>query len=188
MTKRQIFFSFHYGADSWRASQIRNMGVVSGESTFSDNDWEKVKRKDEESIKLWIDSQLQKRSCTIVLIGEGTANRKWINYEIKRSLEMKKGIFGIYIHNLKDHNKNKSSKGNNPFDYVYYSSWFGIYTLDTFFGRVIHDFVNSTQMSCKIPCYESKLNDSQKVYNKISENIQNYIEKAIEQANRDYDL
>ena len=29
MAKRQVFFSFHYSRDSWRASQVRNMGKVS---------------------------------------------------------------------------------------------------------------------------------------------------------------
>ena len=28
MAKRQVFFSFHYSNDSWRASQVRNMGRV----------------------------------------------------------------------------------------------------------------------------------------------------------------
>lgn len=34
MAKRQVFFSFHYSRDSWRASQVRNMGKVSDSSTF----------------------------------------------------------------------------------------------------------------------------------------------------------
>ena len=45
MAKRQVFFSFRYAYDAWRASQVRNMGKVSDESTFSDNDWEEVKNK-----------------------------------------------------------------------------------------------------------------------------------------------
>ena len=45
MAKRQVFFSFEYGKDAWRASQVRNMGKVSDSSTFSDNDWEEVKNK-----------------------------------------------------------------------------------------------------------------------------------------------
>ncbi len=100
--KRQVFFSFHYGNDNWRASQVRNMGIVSGDSTFSDNDWEEVKLKSDAMIKFWIDSQMAKRSCVVVLIGEKTAERKWINYEIKKAIELNKGIVGIYIHNLKD--------------------------------------------------------------------------------------
>ena len=96
--KRQVFFSFHYSNDNWRASQVRNMGIVSGDSTFSDNDWEEVKLKSDAMIKLWIDSQMAKRSCVVVLIGEKTAGRKWINYEIEKAIELNKGIVGIYIH------------------------------------------------------------------------------------------
>ena len=107
MAKRQVFFSFHYDNDNWRAGQVRNMGKVDSSSTFSDNDWEEVKEKTESKIKEWIHEQLNKRSCLVVLIGEKTANRKWINYEIKKAYELNKGIVGIYIH-----------KGNNPFDYL----------------------------------------------------------------------
>ena len=38
MPNRQVFFSFEYYKDYWRAAQIRNMGKVSIDSTFSDND------------------------------------------------------------------------------------------------------------------------------------------------------
>ena len=30
MVKRRTFFSFRYKPDNWRASQVRNMGVVEG--------------------------------------------------------------------------------------------------------------------------------------------------------------
>ena len=42
---RQVFFSFHYMRDVWRASMVRNMGKVDKSSTFSDNDWEEVRYK-----------------------------------------------------------------------------------------------------------------------------------------------
>ena len=70
MGKRQVFFSFHYNNDNWRAGQVRNMGKVDSSSTFSDNDWEEVKEKTESKIKEWIDEQLNKRSCLVVLIGK----------------------------------------------------------------------------------------------------------------------
>ena len=54
MAKRQVFFSFEYNKDSWRASQVRNMGKVDSNSTFSDNDWEAVKEKSDAKIKEWI--------------------------------------------------------------------------------------------------------------------------------------
>lgn len=59
MTKRQVFYSFHFKNDSWRAGQVRNIGVVEGNMPVSSNDWEEVKRKGDDSIKgglilIWI--------------------------------------------------------------------------------------------------------------------------------------
>ena len=104
MVKRQVFFSFEYSKDNWRASLVRSMGKVSKSSTFSDNDWEEIKYKSDAKIKEWIDSQLSMRSCLVVLIGSTTSTRKWVKYEIKKAYELNKGIVGIYIHNLKDKN------------------------------------------------------------------------------------
>jgi len=52
---RQVFFSFNYMRDVWRASMVRNMGKVDKSSTFSDNDWEEVRYKTDAKIKEWID-------------------------------------------------------------------------------------------------------------------------------------
>lgn len=158
MAKRQVFFSFHYDNDSWRASQVRNMGKVDNSSTFSDNDWEEVKEKTDTKIKEWIDEQLNKRSCLVVLIGEKTANRKWINYEIKKAYELNKGIVGIYIHKLKNSLGKQDEKGDNPFDYL---------TLE---GEKISKYIK---------CFESSYSSSTYVYDDIKENIEDLIEYGI---------
>lgn len=33
MVKRQVFFSFHYAKDNWRAAQVKSMGIVDNSST-----------------------------------------------------------------------------------------------------------------------------------------------------------
>ena len=99
---RRVFYSFHYVKDNWRASQVRNIGAIEGNEPVKDNDWETVKRGGDKAIEKWINDQLNGRSCTIVLIGNETAGRKWIKYEIEKSWNDGKGLFGIYIHNLKD--------------------------------------------------------------------------------------
>src|SRR5690242_18195928 len=99
---RKVFYSFHYVADAWRTSQVRNIGVVEGNQPASDNSWEQIKKGGEQAIKRWIDGQLYGRTCTVVLIGSNTAGRKWINYEIETSWNEGKGLVGIYIHKLKD--------------------------------------------------------------------------------------
>ena len=95
--KRQVFFSFHFDNDNWRVQQIRNMGVVEGNASVSPNDWEEVKRKGDDSIKRWINSAMNYRSCVIVLAGRGTADRKWINYEIERAWKEGKGLCLCYF-------------------------------------------------------------------------------------------
>ena len=159
MTKRQVFFSFHYDNDNWRAGQVRKMGTVDSSSTFSDNDWEEVKEKSESKIKEWIDEQLNKRSCLVVLIGEKTANRKWINYEIKKAYELNKGIVGIYIHKLKNSSGEQDNKGKNPFDYL---------------------ILKGEKLSKNVKCFDSGYSSSKYVYSDIKDNIEDLIEHGIE--------
>ena len=164
MAKRQIFYSLHYKQDNWRASQIRNIGVVEGNKPASDNKWEDVKRGGEKAIKEWIDNQLSGRSCTVVLIGENTAGRKWIKYEIKKSWNDSKGVLGIYIHNLKNLSGEKSNKGKNPFE----------------------DFTmkrDDEKLSSIVKAYNPPSTDSKKVYNYISEKLSDWIEEAIKIRN-----
>src|SRR3546814_894075 len=99
---RKAFYSFHYKPDNWRAAQVRSMGVIEGNKPASDNAWEDVKAGGDDAIQDWIDAQLKGKSVAIVLIGQNTAGRKWINYEIKKAWVDNKGILGIHIHNLKD--------------------------------------------------------------------------------------
>src|SRR6267378_4566082 len=112
---RKVFYSFHYKPDGSRASQVRNIGVVEGNTPAKDNDWETITKGGDDAIKRWINGQLDGRSCTVVLIGENTAGRKWIKHEIEKTWNDNKGVLGIYIHNLKDLTGNQARKGANPF-------------------------------------------------------------------------
>ena len=79
---RRCFFSFHYKPDAQRASQVRQIGSIEGNRPATDNDWEKVTAGGDTAIKKWIADQMYGKSCTVVLVGAATANRKWINQEI----------------------------------------------------------------------------------------------------------
>ena len=70
---RQAFFSFHYQPDNWRASQVRNMGIIEGNRPATDNDWESIAGAGDAAIQRWINEQMKYRSCTIVLVGQNTA-------------------------------------------------------------------------------------------------------------------
>jgi MTH538 TIR-like domain (DUF1863) len=102
---RRVFFSFHWD-DVWRANQVRNSWLVrpEGESPkFADwAEWEEVKNAGDESIKGWIDRQMNGASVTCVLIGSKTASRRYVQYEIRKSWERRMGLLGVRIHNLRD--------------------------------------------------------------------------------------
>ena len=114
MAKRRVFYSFHYVPDHWRAGQVRNMGKLDGNTPATDNDWEAVKRGGDRAIRKWIDDQMSYKSCVVILVGSNTANRKWINYEIEKAWELKKGIVAIHVNKLQDQHKQTSTKGLNP--------------------------------------------------------------------------
>lgn len=156
---RRVFFSFHYEPDSWRASQVRNIGAIEGSASVSDNDWEQVKRGGDGAIQRWIDGQLSGRSCTVVLIGAGTAGRKWINYEIQSSWAAGKGLVGVYIHRLKNREQLQSPAGANPF------ATFSV-------GQV-----NLAQIA---ESYDPPYSDSQQAYGYIRDNLENWVERAIQ--------
>lgn len=160
-SKRQVFYSFHYKNDAWRAAQVRNIGTVEGNRPASDNHWEEVKQGGDEAIKKWIDEQMQYRSCTVVLVGSETANRKWINYEICESWNAGMGIAGIHIHGLKDSEGNLSSKGANPFDYIR---------------------KNGQSLSSIVKCYNPS-GHSQSIYGWIKDNLSRIVEEAIQIRN-----
>ncbi len=157
---RKVFYSFHYKPDNWRASQVRQMGVIEGDAPVSDNDWEKITKGGDEAIKKWIAGQMSGKSCAVVLIGTNTAGRKWINHEIIKAWDDKKGVLGIYIHNLKDTDKNQSTKGTNPFDAI---------TLGT----------TGPKLSSVVKAYDPPYSDSTQAYAYIKNNLSGWVEAAI---------
>jgi len=157
---RKCFYSFHYKPDSVRASQVRNIGVIEGNQPVSDNDWETVTKGGDDAIKKWIAEQMKGRTCAVVLVGSGTANRKWINYEIIKAWNDRLGVVGIYIHGLKNFEGETSAQGGNPFDYIGYG--------DT--GK---------KLSSIVKCYNPSGANSKERYDWISTHLANAVEEAI---------
>jgi hypothetical protein len=113
----RTFFSFHYERDVWRASVVRNSAKLKSNITpeFIDASlWEEAKKKSDAALRRLIDDALVGTSVTAVLIGSETASRRWVKYEIDQSLDRGNGLFGIYIHNIKDQAGNTAAKGSNP--------------------------------------------------------------------------
>ena len=155
---RRVFFSFHYKPDNWRASKVRNIGKLEGNSPATDNDWETVTKGGDAAIRKWIDDQMHGRSCVIILVGSKTAGRKWINYEITNAWDSGKGLVGIHINKLTDVDGNTAEKGANPF------ASFNV------------DGVPLTQL---VNCHTPLGSTSTATYKSISDNIESWIEDAI---------
>jgi hypothetical protein len=115
---RRVFFSFHYQRDVWRVNQIRNLHEIVGTAAAGFHDaslWEEAKRKGDATIKRMIDDALYNTSVTVIFIGNQTAGRTYINYEIQKSLDRGNGLVGVQIHHLKDKNGNTDNVGNTPY-------------------------------------------------------------------------
>ena len=113
---RRTFFSFDYRY-VWKVNQIRSMTNVIGTSAagFADASlWEEAKKKGEANIKRMIDDALKNTSVTVVLVNRGTADRKYIKYEIDQSLARGNGIVAVQIHHLKDRLGNTQTAGRIP--------------------------------------------------------------------------
>ena len=114
---RRAFFSFHYQRDIWRVNQIRNIPEITGVAAagFADASlWEKTKKNGDAAIKALINDGLKNTTVTVVCIGAKSAGRKYINYEIEKSLERGNGLLGIQINHLKDQNENTDPVGATP--------------------------------------------------------------------------
>ena len=159
MPKRKVFFSFHYKPDNWRASQVRNIGKVEGNSPASDNDWEAVTKGGDKAIEKWIDKQMHGKSCLVVLVGARTAGRKWIKYEIRKAWEAGKGVVGIYVNKLEDADGQTAEKGKSPFSAL---------------------TVNGVAMTKLVKCHTPSGSSGKAAYKDISDNIETWIEDAIE--------
>ncbi len=122
--KRRVFFSFHFQNDIWRVNQIRNSWRYQHEARreaegfFDGSIWEQSKRTSEESLKALIREGLKNTSVTSVLAGSATYARRWVRYEIARSIVKGNGLLVVRIHNMKNQAGYTSQAGPNPLDYI----------------------------------------------------------------------
>lgn len=122
--RRKVFFSFHFEEDIRRSCVVRNSyrirpGRKLPVSNFHDRSlWERSKREGEESLKQLIREGIRGSSVTCVLAGTYTWERRWVRYEIARSLLSGNGLFTVYIHNVRDPQRGCSRPGFNPLDFI----------------------------------------------------------------------
>lgn len=122
--KRRVFFSFHYQQDVWRVNQIRNSWRYQREAQreaagfFDGSIWERSQRTSDESLKTLIREGISNTSVTCVLAGQHTYARRWVRYEIARSIIKGNGLLVVQIHNCRNQLGYTSQPGPNPLDHM----------------------------------------------------------------------
>lgn len=120
MAKR-VFFSFHYqDVIDFRANTIRNHYLTKENQAgyFDASLWESSKLKGVAALKNLINDGLQNTSVTVVLIGSETYKRRWVQYEIMKSIEKGNQLIGIHINSIKCRAGYTKPQGINPFDFL----------------------------------------------------------------------
>lgn len=153
-----VFYSFYFKNDVMRVQQIRNIGSIEGNTPVSANDWEKIKAKGNSAVETWIENNMKYKRCVIVLIGPGTADRPWVQYEIRKAWTDHRGLFGIYIHNIKCPRNGTCRKGANPFSRIKTTS-----------GRTLADYIT---------CHDPGMY----AYSTIKDSMQGWVDDAIAEA------
>lgn len=122
--KRRVFFSFHYQQDVWRVNQIRNSWRYQREAQreaagfFDGSIWERSQRTSDDSLKTLIREGISNTSVTCVLSGQHTYARRWVRYEIARSIIKGNGLLVVQIHNCRNQHGYASQPGPNPLDHM----------------------------------------------------------------------
>jgi MTH538 TIR-like domain (DUF1863) len=114
---RHVYFAFHYEDDIWRVNQVRNSGLLFGARSvgFADRSlWERTRTRGRRALKNLILDGLDGTSATVVLIGEETADRPWVQFEIQESYDRNNALLGVRIHHLADQRGDTSRKGRVP--------------------------------------------------------------------------
>lgn len=161
MATKEVFYSFHFDNDVMRVQLIRNIGSLEENEPVSPNEWEEVKKGGDPAIERWIAATMKNKECVVVLIGEETANRPWVKYEIRKAWQDGKGLVGVYIHNLKCANKTRRTgigtctQGTNPFAQF---------------------TVGSQNLSSIVKCYSPSSVDA---YGDITRNLEAWVNEAI---------
>jgi hypothetical protein len=161
---RHLYSSFHY-ADIWRANVVRNSNALKqtgDEVGFYDHSlWEDAKTKGNAAIQRLIDRGLKGAGVTVVLIGSGTYERRWVLYEIEKSHADGMGLLAIHINGIRDQSGRSKLRGRNPLDRV----------------RVPGGFLGPRRLSSIYSTYDWVADDGYR-------NIGSWVESAAKRAGR----
>ena len=95
---RYIFLSF-YNSHRYRKGWVKWLTKKTGYSIIPNL---KIHSTNEEYIHSILRERIKRCSVVLCLIGYGTYDRRWVNWELEEALRQKRGICGIRIRNKRD--------------------------------------------------------------------------------------
>jgi hypothetical protein len=152
---KSVFYSFYYDRDVYRVQLVRNINALEGQPLLNAQEWEDVRRK---GVQEWIRKEMAYKKAVIVLIGQETASRPWVIYEIEKAWTDKKPLLGIRIHGLSSLGS-VDRPGANPFDKADVGGSIPI------FDPTVKDWRGNA--------------DSKATYNKLAENLERWSEQGV---------
>jgi len=98
--KRRIFISYHHDSDQWYYNEFSRFFAY-GYEAIKDNSLDRLIDSDNTDyvIRRIREKYITGTSCTIVLCGPQTRWRKYVDWEIKATLDRKHGLIGIKLPN-----------------------------------------------------------------------------------------
>lgn len=120
---RRVFFAFHYkDVAEFRANAVRNHSIVKQEDAeyFDASLWEESKRNGDVAVKRMVNAALERTTVTAVLIGSETWARRWVRYEIMKSLHRGNELLGIHINSIRGKDGLTKTNGADPFNNLGY--------------------------------------------------------------------
>ena len=97
-TRRKIFVSYHHGGDQWYYNEFSRLFHDEWEAVYDNS----LDRQIDSENTLYVmqrirDNFIHGTSCTVVLIGGQTHQRKYVDWEIKATLNKDHGLLGIVL-------------------------------------------------------------------------------------------
>lgn len=119
MAKR-VYFAFHYqDVSDFRANVVRKhnfLGGIESAGYYDYSIWEEARNTSPLALKRLINAELENTSVTAILIGSNTWARRWVRYEIMKSIERANRVIGIHINSIPGKDRLTKPLGVNPFD------------------------------------------------------------------------
>ncbi len=96
--RRKIFVSYHHGGDQWYYNEFSRLFHDAWETVYDNSLERQIDSDTTDYVMQRIrDNHITGTSCTVVLIGAQSHERKYLDWEIKATLDKQHGLFGVVL-------------------------------------------------------------------------------------------